>query len=35
MNEMKNLKKISPALVKNSPMAIATALYVIIFMSNI
>jgi len=35
MNKLTSFKKMSPALVKNSPMAIATALYVVIFMSNI
>jgi len=35
MYNIKNFQKMSPALIKNSPMAIATALYVVIFMSNI
>lgn len=34
MHKIKNFKKMSPALVKNSPMVIATALYVTIFVSN-
>lgn len=35
MHKIKNFKKMSPTLVKNSPMAIATVLYVAIFVSNI
>lgn len=35
MHKIKNIKKMSPALVKNSPMAIASILYVAIFVANI
>lgn len=35
MFKTNELKKLHPTLVKNSPMAIATALYVTIFVANI
>jgi len=35
MHKIKNFNKMKPALVRNTPMAIATTLYMAIFLSNI
>jgi len=35
MNRINKLKTMHPTLVKDSPMAIATLLYAIIFLSNV